>query len=301
MRMPEAEIAIDADLVAALIRQQHPDLLAPLRLITNGWDNVIFRLGDELAVRLPRRQVAARLVENEQRWLPGLAATVSTRSGIGLPVPLRTGRPTADYPWYWSIVPWLPGRPVAQLPVPDRVPLAVDWARFLAAWHRPAPDDAPENPVRGVPLAARDDLAAEHLAGGAVPEPDRLRAVWRRLAATPAWPGPPVWLHGDPHPANALASAGRLTAVIDFGDITAGDPATDLAAGWLVFDEVGRRRFIETYEHHQPLHPESWADTWARARGWAVAIGMALLSNSDDHPGLAAVGRHAVQQVLADE
>src|SRR3954470_2251180 len=105
MRMPEAEIEVDADLVAGLIRQQHPDLAAPLRLITNGWASVIFRLGDELAVRLPRRQVAAQLVENEQRWLPGLAVRVSAQLPVGLPVglpvPLRTGRPAADYPWSW--------------------------------------------------------------------------------------------------------------------------------------------------------------------------------------------------------
>jgi aminoglycoside phosphotransferase (APT) family kinase protein len=269
-------------------------------MITNGWDNVIFRLGDELAVRLPRRAAAARLVENEQRWLPAVGERILGELPIHIPVPVRIGRPSTLFGWSWSIVPWLPGRPVAQVPIALRAPFAADWAAFLVALHQPAPPEAPANPVRGVPLIDRRALAEEQLAGGVVPAPDRLGAIWRRLLDTPVWPGPPVWLHGDPHPANALAVGDRLSAVIDFGDITAGDPATDLAAGWLVFDAPARQVFAETYAARRSLVGDVWRDTWNRARGWALAIGMAILVNSDDHPGLAEVGRHALQEVLAE-
>ncbi len=100
--MPAAELDVTPKLVRRLLREQHPDL-AGLRveLLANGWDNVVFRLGDELAVRMPRRGAAATILRNEQRWLPVLAP------GLPLPVPepVRTGEPGSGYPWPWSIVP----------------------------------------------------------------------------------------------------------------------------------------------------------------------------------------------------
>ncbi|QDP95698.1 aminoglycoside phosphotransferase family protein [Microlunatus elymi] len=292
MRMPAAEIDVNAELVQKLIMEQHPDLSAPLIMVANGWDNVIFRLGDDLGVRLPRRQVAAQLVINEQRWLPTIAASLPVRT----PVPIRIGQPSKDFPWAWTIGPWLDGRSLIELPVADRSRFAPALAEFLAALHRPAPVDAPHNPVRGVPLADRASLAAEHLDSGLVPDADRLRRLWVQLLGTPAWAADPVWVHGDPHPANVLVSHDQLSAVIDFGDVNSGDPATDLAAGWLSFDVAGRSAFKARYQQLTGMD----GDLWQRARGWALVIGMALVVNSDDHPQLAAVGRHALAAVLED-
>ena len=289
MRMPAAEIEITGELVAKLIKEQHPDLLGPLTMIANGWDNVIFRLGDDLLVRLPRRQLAAQLVINEQEWVPVIGPGLPVRT----PIPVRVGRPTDDFGWSWTIGPWLPGTPMIELPVAERSRYAPQLAEFLAALHRPAPADAPHNPVRGVPLSERAALAAEHLDSGLVPDPDRLRPLWERLLQIPAWAADPVWVHGDPHPANLLVDHDQLVAVIDFGDVNAGDPATDLAAGWLSFDATGRAAF---HDHYRRLTGMDDA-TWDRARGWALVIGMALLVNSDDHPQLAAVGRHALAAV----
>ncbi len=92
----------------------------------------------------------------------------------------------------------------------------------------------------GVPLAGRSEVLLRQLETTALPEPDVLRRHWDRLVATPAWSGPPLWLHGDPHPGNVLVRAGTVSAVIDFGDLTAGDPATDLALAWLAFDRAAR-------------------------------------------------------------
>lgn len=294
VKMPAAEIEVDAGTVASLMAQQHPDLAdAPLRFVAHGWDNVIFRLGEDLAVRLPRRAVAVQLIEHEHRWLPELAGRVS----VPLPVPLRRGAPGAVFPWPWSITPWFTGRPLAELPPEDRRPYAHALGTFLAELHQPAPADAPANPVRGIPLAGRTDALGRQLETAPAEDRPALAALWETLVATPPWPGPPLWLHGDPHPGNALVHEGALQAVIDFGDLTAGDPANDLAAAWLTFDSAGRDRFRRAYAHGRQLDP----DTWSRARGWALCLGVALVAHSDDEPVLAAVGRHALTEVLAEE
>lgn len=290
-RMPVAEVHVDEPLVRHLLTEQHPDLAAlPLRHSANGWDNVLWRLGDDLAVRVPRRRQAAALVEHEQRWLPELAA----RLPVPVPAPVRTGRPTARYPWHWSVVPWLAGIPAAHVPAAERAATAERLAEFVLALHGPAPSDAPHNPVRGVPLAGRDAAVRERLASGAVPDAPRVAALWDELVSIPFWDAPPSWIHGDLHPANLLLNAGGLAAVLDFGDLAAGDPATDLATAWLTFDAVGRRRFVAALA-------DRYDDaTWQRGRGWALSIATAMVTSSDDEPLLAAVGHEALAHVLGD-
>ena len=291
--MPTAEIDLSADLVAALIQAQHPDLAAPLRRVANGWDNVIFRLGEDLAVRLPRRAVAVTLIENEQRWLSELAP----RLPVSVPVPVRIGAPSEGFRWPWSITPWFVGHPLARQPPADRRPYARVLGRFLARLHTPAAPDAPRNPVRGIPLAGRSEALSRHLESVPLDRPEVVRRHWDRLVETPVWSGPPLWLHGDPHPGNVLIHEGTVSAVIDFGDLTAGDPATDLALAWLAFDHPARQELRNQYAHDRSLD----ADTWTRARGWALCLAVALIANSDDEPVLAAVGRHALSEVLADD
>lgn len=292
--MPAADIEIDAPLVERLLRAQHPDLDGPLTLVANGWDNAIFRLGDNLCVRLPRRRVAADLIVNEQRWLPHLATFLGAR----IPAPVRVGVPSDVFLWPWTIAPWFDGRTLADVPVPERTTVAADLAIFLAELHVPASADAPRNPFRGVPLADRRDVVEQRLADGAIPRSGELRAVWDELVTVPPWSGPPVWLHGDTHPANFLtaehAGERHLTAVLDWGDLTSGDPASDPAIAWLVFDAHGRASFRAEVDRLMGMD----VDSWERARGWALAVGTALAAHSDDSPCLAAVGRHVLGQVV---
>jgi aminoglycoside phosphotransferase (APT) family kinase protein len=294
---PEADIHVDEALVARLISAQHPDLLAPLRLVADGWDNEIFRLGDDLAVRIPRRQVAAELIAYEQTWLPRLAA----RLPVVVPAPVRNGAPSDMFPWPWSIVRWVDGVDGADLPAAERASVARPLAEFVAALHTVAPDDAPHNPVRGVPLAARDSAVRSRLSQLAErTDVSGLTAHWERALDAPPWDGPPIWLHGDLHPGNLLLGgdhrpnrARSLAAVIDFGDLTAGDPATDLATAWLTFEPDAREVFRARLDELTPIDPE----TWVRALGWAVAMGSALAAHSDDNPRMASLGAHALAQL----
>lgn len=286
---PAAEHPVDMSLVRRLLVEQHPDLAAlPLTPVASGWDNVVFRLGDDLAVRLPRRASAAELAVTEQRWLPLLAGHLP----LPVPTPVRIGAPGAGYPWPWSVVPWLPGRIAARTAVTDPAAAAATLGAFVAALGAPAPADAPANPVRGVPLRDREPalLARVEQLGDRI-DRERVLACWREAVAATPWSGPGVWLHGDLHPANLLVDGGRLSAVIDFGDLTAGDPATDLSAAWMLFDPPERTVFREAAGRTDD-------DTWVRARGNALAHAVACLASSADDAVIGAVGARTLARAL---
>jgi aminoglycoside phosphotransferase (APT) family kinase protein len=287
--MPTAEVSVSPELVRLLLADQHPELAGlDIEVLANGWDNLVCRLGCDHLVRLPRRAAAAGLVAHEQRWLPGLAEQLP----LPVPAPERIGRPGRGYPWAWSVVPYLPGEIAARTPPADPGETALALGAFLAALHRPAPAEAPANPVRGIPLAGRAAGVLAHLPH--LDDPDERAAalrVWESAAAAPAWAGPPVWLHGDLHPANLLVDRGRLSAVIDFGDITAGDPATDLSVAWMLLPAPRREEFRRAYGRADD-------DTWARARGWALSLALVFLTHSADNPLMAGIGRRTLNAVL---
>jgi aminoglycoside phosphotransferase (APT) family kinase protein len=270
MGIPRAELEFGESNVRELLVSQHPDLAAlPLMAIPSGWDNAMFRLGESLALRLPRRQAAAALVRHEQRWLPELAPHLPLK----IPVPVRIGVPQGWYPWYWSITPWIDGETA------DRLPLAADQgevlAAFFAALHRPASADAPRNPFRGVPLAARergfDDYAAA-LEGKPRALKQAMRSIWRAALAA-ADDARPTWIHGDLHPRNVLVRDGRISGVIDWGDMAQGDRASDLAAVWTLPLPLGaRERAIADIAASKA--------TWARAKGWAVLYAVIFLQSA---------------------
>ena len=175
---------------------------------------------------------------------------------------------------------------------------AVTLGQFLRALHQPAPGDAPHNPWRGVPLTARANTLRDHLqqVDGLV---DRVAilAVWERAVSTPGWSGPALWIHGDLHPGNLLVSSGRLSAVIDFGDLAAGDPATDLSIAWMLLPRSAHQGFFTSARgEFDPLDNH----TLMRARGWALALGLAYLANSRDDERMGALGRATIDAVLND-
>lgn len=323
---PAAEVDVDVPLVRRLLEAQCPEIdgvgrtadLA-LEIVGEGWDNVMLRLGPSLAVRVPRRDLSARLVVHEQQWL----VDVARRVDVEVPAPVVAGVPTDEYPWHWTVVSWVEGVAAGSVDRSRLRGVAAPLARFFDQLRTPAPLDAPVNTVRGGPLATRDAVVRDRLDRLDHPRRDDLARAWETALAAPVWEGPALWLHGDPHPYNIVVSddAARsedtvmsedvmseeppgdvtLRAVVDFGDMTSGDPACDLAAAWLVFDAAGRRTFRATVDAAAagsavPLDPA----VWQRARGWALVLATALLAHSDDAPDLAAAGRQTVEALLDD-
>ncbi|MEU6742187.1 phosphotransferase [Streptosporangium sandarakinum] len=265
--MTHTEIEITAELVRDLLRDQHPDLAdRPVRLGALGWANQLWRLGDDLAVRLPWvGESADELLRKEHAWLPVLAP----RLPLPVPVPQRLGEPSPRFPRPWIVTTWVPGEPADRAPVTRGAEAADALAAFLTALHRPAPDEADtDGQGRGGPLAGSAKWVAQQLASatglGLVPDPDAVRAVWEDAAAAPDWAGPALWLHGDLHPANVLTADGALCGVVDFGALFAGDPAVDLAAAWTLLPDGAADRC------HAAYRPAPDAATLRRARGWAV-------------------------------
>lgn len=290
---PAAEVAVTVDLVRALLTEQHPDLAdRPLTIADSGWDNVILRLGDDLCVRIPRRAVAAPLVELEQRWLPEMAL----RLPLPVPAPVRVGRASATlgYPWAWSVLPWFAGAPALAAPPDDLAGTADALGGFVAALHRPAPAEAPANPFRGVALATTEERTRTRARDlTRLVDEAAVLALWSWSTAAPEWGEAPVWLHGDLHPGNLIVHDGALAAVIDFGDITAGDPASDLSTAWMLFPAgPARERFVAA---------SGRADDdalWRRARGWALVLGLAILGSSADDDAFEALGRTTIERAL---
>ncbi len=255
---PPQRISVDADQVRRLVAEQFPrwaDL--PVRPVANGgWDNRTFHLGDAMTARLPSAAEYALAVEKEQRWLPVLAS----RLPLPIPVPLAEGRPGADYPFAWSIYPWLAGEPARRERVADPVGFATDLAGFLAALRSidtaGAPRPGKHNWFRGGTLRTFDDLVRRSLDGH-----DLAGEIWR-TALDARWDGVESWFHGDVAEGNLLLGDGELAAVIDFGTCGVGDPACDLAIAWTLLTGDGRRAFRDRLAVDDA--------EWARGRGWAL-------------------------------
>lgn len=265
-KMHAGELDIDASLVHRLLAAQFPRWaelpLAPVP--SAGTDNALYRLGADLAVRLPRIQSATGQVEKEQRWLPRLAPHLP----LAIPVPLAQGAPGQGYPWPWSVYRWLPGENAASEHLADPRQAATELARFIAALRRIDPSGGPgpgaHNSFRGAPLARRDASVREAIASlhGRL-DAGAATAAWEAALQAPAWHGPPVWIHGDLLAGNLLTDAGRLSAVIDFGCLGVGDPACDLMAAWTLFTGASRDAFRAALAVDDA--------TWARGRGWALS------------------------------
>ena len=286
---PDAEIEIDTALVYSLL-QQHPDLLhLPIQFIDAGWDNAMFRLGDKLSIRLPRRQAAAKLIEHEQTWLPQIANNLT----IAVPTPYKIGQPTSNYPWRWSILPWLEGTTADREP-PD-ADTGESWGAFLRSLYATAPANAPYNRVRGVPLKDRhaslkprmQRLEQNNLVN------QTIKNIWYEALDIPI-DAEAKWLHGDLHPGNILVKDGDLVGVIDWGDLTAGDVATDLASIWMLFESrTTREKEIARYGVSDA--------TLQRAKGWAIYFGVILLDvGLIDNPRQAKTGTQTLRRIAKD-
>ena len=285
--MHDDEVLVSEELVRALLRAQFPEWseLPVVPFAHGGTDHFIYRLGDELQVRLPKHAPSTGQVEKEQRILPRLAPHLP----VAVPEPIARGEPGEDYPFTWGVYRWLPGEP----PRKASVALARDVASFLHALQQvPVEGEGPVN-SRGAPLARRDRAFRESLARlGDEVDCAAVASAWDAALAAPEWDGAPVLIHGDMLPANLLVRGGRLSAVLDWGIFGAGDPACDYLIAWSLLAPV-RDAFRSAAGIDEA--------TWARARGWALSHGVTALGYYlHTNPPMVEHARSAIAGVLAD-
>ncbi|MEM7095520.1 MAG: aminoglycoside phosphotransferase family protein [Actinomycetota bacterium] len=277
---PEAEIDVSENLVRALLHEQAPGFEdQPLALVDRGWDNTNWRLGNGHMIRVPHRAVAAPLIELEQQWLPDIA----DRLDIAVPAPLIHGHPSevAGFPWPWSVVPWIEGHDAERALSIDEARSAERLGTFFAQLHTPAVPEAPTNPYRGGPLADRRRPFEERLGRlGARIDGPAARRIFDEGARAPAATDR-LWLHGDLHARNMIVSEGLLAGVVDWGDLCAGDRATDLAGAFMLVP--GQLDLVASRANADDA-------AWERARGWAIHFAITYLAMSDDEPKQRRVG-----------
>jgi aminoglycoside phosphotransferase (APT) family kinase protein len=292
-RMHDDEIEVSDELVRRLVADQLPDCaeLPLTRRETWGTDHVIYRLGHDLSVRLPKIRWAAEQGNKEGKWLPVLAPHLP----VAIPTPVLIGRPAFGYPYSWYAAPWIAG--TNPRPDDDLHELARDLAAFVVALEAVNVDGAPPptGSQRGGPLEPADAsvrIRAEQLRGET--DVDALLAVWDAGRLAPAWAGPPRWVHGDLMDGNLIVRDGRLMGVIDWGGLKAGDPAVELMAAWSLFDGASR----EIYRAALGFVDGAM---WLRGRAWAVEAAVnAIPYYRDTNPDIVARSWRAISAVLAD-
>lgn len=290
-RMHADELETDEALVRRLLAGQFPQWAElPIHALpAGGTDNAIYRLGDGLSVRLPRRRGWAPSLDGEFEWLPKLAPQLPFR----VPSPIARGAPAEGYPHEWAVYGWLDGEDATTAPL-DLDRAAADLAELLAALWRIDPAGAPPPGGRGGPLAPRDEPTRAGIAAlGGLIDAGAVTAAWEAALAAPEWDRPPVWVHGDLDARNLLVSDSKITSVLDWGLMCAGDPACDVKVAWSVLDVQTRPVFRDLLGIDD--------GTWARARGWALSQAMiALPYYLDTYPVIVEQAWRWLAEALAD-
>ncbi len=255
------EITVDADLVRTLLRSQFPALAERTLVALEPWgtDNAIWRLGEDLVVRLPRIGWAEGQPDHDAAVLPKVARALP----VSVPEPVAVGRPGAGYPHRWSIHRWIHGRPADLSLVSDASAFAMELAAVVRALATLDPGDAPAASGRALPLRRHHEGALAAIEGaGYLIDADAARAVWHAAVQAPPHDGPPVWVHGDLE-GNCLVSDGHLSGIVDWGSACAGDPAADIQVVWSpLFTPESRASFLDALSVDEA--------TVLRSRGAAV-------------------------------
>ncbi len=291
--MHAGELSVGVDDVRRLLRAQFPGWAeSPISRVSSwGTVNAMFRLGDELLVRLPFVAAGGHGIEREARWLPVLAALLP----VPIPELVALGRPDEHYPVSWSILRWLEGREVSMgVEVPG---LGERLAEFVVAL-RSVPAEGAPPAHRGGPLSPLDDKVRECLRlSASLVDVQRLGALWADAVTADPWTGAPVWIHSDLLPGNVLVGehGGEpgLAAVIDFAGAGIGDPAADLIAAWSVLTPTEGQVFLDAAGVDDA--------TRARGRGWALSQAViALPYYLESNPAMARQSRRILERIAAE-
>lgn len=288
---PPAELVIDKNLLKNLISSQFPELSElELSFVDEGWDNVNYKLGSQYLIRLPRRQVGAELIKNEIKFLKRLGPKLP----IAIPVPQFIGNADKEYPWKWTISPWFEGETADLSKLGDEESQSL--AYFLKVLHGIKMEDPPSNPHRSCPLSEKVEALSpriERLKRATNFFNSSIERLWN-LALEEDLQELKCLIHGDLHSRNIVVENEKLKAIIDWGDVCLGDPATDLASLWMLFENnTVRNKALAIYGADTSLIK--------RSIGWAIYFAIVLLDTGmNSNPRHARMGERIFEN-LANE
>lgn len=292
------EIKITPELARKLIDKQFPEFagLSIVSVEQQGHDNRTYRLGEKMLIRMPTAESYALKVPKEQELLPKLAPYLTFQ----IPVPLKMGVPSADYPYPFSIYQWLEGKSLNLLVLDNDhfEKFAFDVAKFLRELQSIDNVDGPEpgqhNWWRGDHVSIYDKGARDQIAKlSDMIDSNKAIQLWEKACQT-RWIKNPVWIHGDLSTGNILMKNDSLSAVIDFGGMSLGDPACDLVIAWTFLKDNSRQIFMREMTLDK--------DTWLRAKAWALwKATFELCEIADKNSSEAQVQKEIIQDVLDDE
>jgi aminoglycoside phosphotransferase (APT) family kinase protein len=290
-RLHANEVPISTELVGRLLAEQFPDWaqlsLRPVE--STGTVNAIYRLGDELGVRLPLQESGDHHLKRELEWLPKLAP----RLPLDLPELVASGRSSVDYPFSWAVFRWIEGQPYTDDLIDDEHLAATALGDFVLRLRHALPLEAAP-PTGRLPLADLDRLTRKAIReSNGVIDVEAAMNAWDHALTAPSWSRTPTWVHTDLLRPNLLVEAGTLRAVIDFGNIGVGDPAADVIAAWSVFNAPGRRQFRSVLNVDDA--------TWDRSRGYALHQAVLIIPYyAKTNAGFVATAKRTVEQVLEE-
>lgn len=292
------QINITQDVVRRLLDEQFPQWASlPIRPVGGpGTVNALFRLGDDLGVRLPLRHTDPTSMRTEIESEAAAARVLLGQTPFPTPEPIAIGGPGAGYPLPWSIQTWLPGTTAEHEDPSGSVPFALDLATFIRG-------------VRAISTGGQTFSGSGR--GGDLRDHDKwmetcfhksavllgvamLGRMWEDYRGLPPSPSADVMSHGDLTPGNVLVSRGRLVGVLDVGGLGPADPSLELVAAWHLLDDGPR----------QVLRDELGCDDlqWARGKAWAFEQAMgAVWYYLDSNPGMSAMGRRTLDRLAGGE
>lgn len=300
--MHSGQVDVAPQRLLSEIRAQFPGLgeLALRQLRSAGTVVAPSRLGNDLVVRLPL------VPDGSDAARAALSANGEEARFLGANLPLEVsqlvavGEPFEGYPGLWSVWTWVEGESLDRARDVDRALLAVDLAELLTAFHElPSRLEGWGGEARGSSQLQDTDwvrTSIQHCAH--LIDPALTTAIWELALAAPSYQGRPGPIHGDPMPGNLVLREGRLAGLIDIGGPHAGDPASDLAPAWTMFDEPERTIFRAVMNLDGANLDD---DAWERGRGWAFEMAIGGL-HYYEHTNLAfaALARRTLDRLLAD-
>lgn len=290
-KMHPDEYDITPRLVRHLIARQFP-AWAHMPLIPvehQGSCNVMYKLGDDKVIRLPRNKTFSDTLEREFSYLQDITSHLP----LTIPHPLEHGKPDKEYPFSWAIYHWIQGTTLSHASLIDYDQAARDIGIFVSTLRKTSRTKRAQS-QRDTTLQSRDERTRN-----AIPllndlfDSNLLMKLWDDALEVPPWTGEHTWIHGDLHPGNVLVNNGELNAVIDFAFAGIGDPAIDLMIAWNFLTPTTRKIFYE--------YAETDSTTWNRGRGWALTFGiMTYRYFRTINSTLATISKKMIHEVILD-